>query len=130
MYRVSFRSETVDFSLFRWAEIGKMQELGSIQNVGGGFYANNATPRKAVRDKGGGDGRQGWPNATGEIGEPARKTFAETIADELKNLSRKSLLDDIIEANNEVERDHKPAASSSRHSAADYWKMDSNFGVE
>ena len=109
-----------------------MQGIGSIQNVGGGFYTNKATPRKEVRDKGGGDGRQGGQNTAAVTGKSARNTIADSIAVEPKNPLRKSTIDDkIIESGRKVDRGRKPATSSnSSHSAADYWKMDRSFGVE
>ncbi len=106
-----------------------MQELGSTQNVGRGAYVKNATPRKAVRDKGGG-GRQFGQNAAAVTGISARKSVAETVADEWQNTPQKSRADATNETASEVNRSPKTAMSSSNHSAADYWKMDRSFGVE
>jgi hypothetical protein len=107
----------------------RMQELGRTQNVGRGAYTNNATPRKAVRDKGGG-GRQFGQNDAAVTGIFTRKTVAETAADEWQNAPRKNLIDEIIEGGSEIKRSPKTAMSSGSHSAADYWKMDRSFGVE
>lgn len=102
-----------------------MQELGSTQNVGRGVYVNNATPRKAVRDKGGG-GRQDGQNAAVVIGESARKTiFGEPKSDLLE-----SLIESVSESGSAVNRGRKTTTSSISHSAADYWKIDHTFGVE
>ena len=106
-----------------------MQELGSIQDVGRDAYTNNATSRKAARDKGG-EGRQFGQNAAAVTGIFARKTVAETIADEWQNTLQKSLADVLNGTAREVNRSPKNATFSSNHSAADYWKMDRNFGVE
>ncbi len=102
-----------------------MQELGSTQNVGRGVYVNNATPRKAVRDKGGG-GRQGGQNAAVVIGESARKT----IFGEPKSGLLKSLIESVSEAGSAVNRGRETTTSSSSHSAADSRKIDHTFGVE
>lgn len=102
-----------------------MQELGSTQNVGRGVYVNNATPKKAIRDKGGG-GRQGEQNAAAVVGESARKTAADTIVGEPKS----GLLENLSEAGSAVNRGRETTTSSINHSAADYWKIDHTFGVE
>lgn len=109
-----------------------MQELGSIENVnvGRGAYVNNATPRKAVREKGGG-GRQPGQNAPAVIGESAQKTAAGAAANEPKSTLRKGSVESISEAGSAVEhRGRETAISSDSQSAATLGKIDLSFGVE
>ncbi len=106
-----------------------MRELGSIQNVGRGAYVNNATPRKAARDKGGGGGQPGQ-NAAAVIGESVRKTAAGTLADEPKSTLRKSFVESFSEADSVAERGRETAMFSDSQSASTFGKIDRSFGVE
>ena len=95
--------------LLRYAEGGKMQELGSIQNAGISTHVNNSTLGKAAQDKGGGSRHTKMVPASEEgtssikailalAGDSAPNTGAGTTADEPKSTRPTSFSELVKEA--------------------------------